>query len=64
VHAKLQLCDLVDSAMLIVHEEGDIQTRRRWIRTYGSREEMGLDVEGWGWSFSHSCDHPQLSAWI
>jgi hypothetical protein len=34
--------------MLIVHEDGDIQTRRRWMRMYPDREAMGYDVERLG----------------
>ena len=48
MQSQLQLCEFEDFSMLIVHEEGDIQTRRRWIRMYASREAMGFDVERLG----------------
>jgi hypothetical protein len=48
MQSQLQLCEFEDFSMLIVHEEGDIQTRRRWIRMYANREAMGFDVERLG----------------
>jgi hypothetical protein len=44
MQSQLQLCEFEDFSMLIVHEEGDIQTRRRWITMYANREAMKFDV--------------------
>jgi hypothetical protein len=49
MHSHLQLCEFEDFSKLIVHEEGDIQTRRRWITMYADREAMerlGIVVPG------------------
>jgi hypothetical protein len=48
MQSHLELCEFDDFSMLIVHEDGDIQTRRRWMRMYPNREAMGYDVERLG----------------
>ena len=48
MQSQLQLCEFEDFFMLIVHEEGDIQTRRRWITMYANPEAMEFDGEGLG----------------
>jgi hypothetical protein len=48
MQSQLQLCEFEDFSMLIVHEEGDIQTRRRWITMYADREAMEFDGERLG----------------
>jgi hypothetical protein len=48
MQSQLQLCELEDFSMLIVHDEGDIQTRRRWITMYANREAMEFDGSVWG----------------
>jgi hypothetical protein len=47
MQSQLQLCEFEDFPMLIVHEEGDIQTRRRWITMYANREAMEFDGSVW-----------------
>jgi hypothetical protein len=48
MQSQLQLCEFEDFSILIVHEEGDIQTRRRWITMYANREAKEFDVERLG----------------
>lgn len=48
MQSQLQLCEFEDFSILIVHEEGDIQTGRRWITMYANREAMEFEAEGLG----------------